>query len=126
MFALLLSVGFALCPSNSKDGLESIPIVAGPLRGCKDRGARTGHLCAWWGPFPLVPLVMFSTDSLEDRWGLEHSLVIPGGSIHALLSNFLSAHSDFSVSVKPKLLLEEALLGCFLELPLNYLILVTI
>lgn len=72
----------------------------------------------------FVALCSFCT--LEDHWGAEHNLAIPGGSIHALLFNFLNAHSDFSVSVEPRLLLGEALLGSFLELPLNFLILVTI
>lgn len=64
---------------------------------------------------PFVALSSFCT--LEDHWGVEHNLAIPGGSIHAL--NFLNIHSGFSVSVEPKLLLGEALLGCFLELSLN-------
>lgn len=114
----LLSVVFAPYPSKSKDGLESIPVVVGPLGG----GQGWAALCLVG---PCSPCYV-NTDCLEDHWGIENSLVIPGGSIHALLSNFLNTCSDFSVSVEPELLLGEALLGCFLELPLNYLILVTV
>lgn len=66
--------------------------------------------------FPLFHSLNSMQIILEDHWGTEHNLAIPGGSIHALLCNFLNIHSDFSVSVRPKLLLGEALLGCFLEL----------
>lgn len=121
LFPLLLS-RFCTAPLKIKRWVRKYPSSGRDPPGWQGLGSSVpgGVL------FPLFHVLCSIPILLEDHWGVEHNLVIPGGSIHALLSNFLNTHSDFSVSVEPKLLLGEALLGCFLELPLNYLILVTV
>lgn len=52
LFFLLLTVVFALGPSKSKDGLESIPVMSGPMG-----GARAASSVPAGAPFPSFHLL---------------------------------------------------------------------